>query len=469
MRKFVVRGACAIAAIAFVVSPALIACSSTEGDRSASFDGGDAGPLDSGAADDASADGAVVDAAGEPEDGDFVVPDASVACATTPCMTKLAGSADGFCAVTNDGQVFCWGANRNGQLGEGPMRLSSPTRVNGITGVTNLGMSQRNTCARVSDGGVYCWGQSDLLRAGMAPDTQEELPFGNIRTPTRLDAVPPADRISVGDRFACVTNAGELTCWGTNDARELGRGATAPWEMAPPGKATLLTHHASEVVAGTERTFVITTEGAVASWGANRMWGTDNFLIGRDSSEDPNAQPMLIPGLARVRSIGTSFWHSCAVVGRFVECWGANLSGQLGRGTFDRLDYLPGRSMLDDVAKAEAPDASAGEHDVPVQVVTGLVHTCAVLGSGRVYCWGRAGIYGLLGPDVDDDLAVGRPTRIDGFGGPVVALAAANNSMCALLRSGAVECWGDNGQGQVGTGMTDTDPHPVPVRLTFPQ
>lgn len=468
MRRFVVRGARAIAATAALSTSALVACSSTESDRPASFDGGDAGPLD-GSVDDAAPDVTVVDAASDADDGDFVVPDASVACATTPCMTKLVGSADGFCALTMDGQVLCWGANRSGQLGEGPKTLASPTLVNGITGVTDLGMNQKNTCARVSDGGVYCWGQSDLLRAGTAPATQEELPFGNIPTPTRLDAVPAADRIAVGDRFACVTSGGALTCWGTNDARELGRGATEPWMMAPPGTATLLTHRVSEVVAGTERTFVITPEGAVASWGANTMWGTNNFLIGRDSSEDPNERPTLIPGLARVRSIGTSFWHSCAVVGRFVECWGANLSGQLGRGTFDRLDHLPGRSMLDDVAKAEAPDASTAGHDVPLQVVTGLVHTCAVLGSGRVYCWGMAGISGLLGPDVDDDLAVGRPTRIDGFGGPVVALAAANSSMCALLRSGAVECWGANGQGQLGTGTTDTGPHPSPVRLTFPQ
>src|SRR5262249_5328181 len=161
------------------------------------------------------------------------------------------------------------------------------------------------------------------------------------------------------------------------------------------------------------------------------------------------------PLLSNVRNIATAMSHSCAVAGRFVECWGANSNGQLGRGDFADLDFMPARSIVTDVADAEDVDGSTTDHDGPVQGVTGPSHSCAVLGSGRVYCWGNASSNGLLGPDVKSDAIVGRPTLIEGFSGPAVALASGDNAVCALLRSGAVECWGQNNNGQLGMGSAD--------------
>lgn len=463
------KGLLGASAVATTITLVLFACSSDDPLAPvAAIDGGDASAADTGFID-ATRD-VVVDATDD--DGDFVVPDTSVACAVTPCVTKLVGSADGFCAVLSDGRASCWGSNYTGWLGVDPQTTSvpNPSLVQGVTGITDLAMGGESTCARTSDGSVWCWGSLDFINAGaFMPDGGDPI-FGYTPTPTREELVPAAESISLGTGFACARIAdGSLSCWGTNEYRELGRGATDDGPTPPPAKATLLGLPAAAVVAGSSRTFVITQDGSVLSWGSNKNLGAENLLLGRDTSEDPIEKPTRIPLLARVRDISTNAIHSCAIAGRFVECWGSNGSGQLGRGGFERLDYLPDRTVLADVTDDDDEDAGekAGTHDVPAQVATGRSHSCAALGSGRVYCWGDASAARVLGPRVEANVVRGTPTRVDGFGGPVVGLAAGLSSTCALLRTGAVECWGANDVGQLGTGTVDLAPHPTPARVTF--
>lgn len=466
MRRALYGGAILVAALASSV----FACSSEESVGAPSdVDAGDAKGVDTGVNDAASLDATVEADAGGTDDS-FVVPDSAVVCEVNPCVTSIAGGSDSFCAIFEDGRVACWGSNDSGQIGVDPMTNSvvNPLVVEGLAGVTHVGITSDNACARTSDGSVHCWGSADLVRAGVLAESAELLPpFGAVPSPTKQDAVPPSTTLSLGSRYACVTHSdGALTCWGTNEYRELGRGVTEPWTMASPAEASLLGEQAVSVIAGMGRTFVLDAKGNVLSWGANTAFGSENFLLGRDTSEDPNEKPTLVPLLAGVRAIATTFWHSCAVAGRFIECWGANSNGQLGRGSFEDLAYLPGRSIAVDVADDEL-DAGANDHDVPVDVATGPLNTCAVFGSGRVYCWGNTGVTGILGSTPKPNTIRGVPTRIDGFGGNVVAIAAGNNTMCGLLRNGAVECWGTNDRGQLGIGSTDTLAHPVPSRVSF--
>jgi alpha-tubulin suppressor-like RCC1 family protein len=222
----------------------------------------------------------------------------------------------------------------------------------------------------------------------------------------------------------------------------------------------------------------------VLSWGARGLRGPDpfgrpktlvDFLLGRDVSEDVDGIPTVVPRLARVRGLATSSVHACAVVGRDVQCWGSNELGQLGRGSFNPApsvfqlppSFLPDISNLRFVADAEKTDGGVLEKDVPIQVAVADEHSCAVMGSGRVYCWGKKGSVGVLGSGSTEDIN-GTPTRIDGLSEPAVGIASAASSVCVLLRSGAVECWGANSQGQLGTGTTDDLPHPTPSRVVLP-
>jgi cysteine-rich repeat protein len=90
-------------------------------------------------------------------------------------------------------------------------------------------------------------------------------------------------------------------------------------------------------------------------------------------------------------------------------------------------------------------------------VVTGGEHTCALLDTGTVRCWGQ-GEWGQLGAATTDDLgddedpAAGSPIDL---GGVATAVVAGYRHACALLDDGAVRCWGDGTYGQIGQGNTD--------------
>jgi hypothetical protein len=137
--------------------------------------------------------------------------------------------------------------------------------------------------------------------------------------------------------------------------------------------------------------------------------------------------------------------HTCALLeGGAVRCWGFNNRGQLGYGHQTSIGY--------DQAPAAAGDVDVGEP--AVQITAGEIHTCALLGSGIVRCWGANGA-GRLGyghtDDIGDDLdeVPSGAGEVD-VGGTVLQLSAGGEHTCALLAGGAVRCWGSNLEGQLG-------------------
>ena len=92
-----------------------------------------------------------------------------------------------------------------------------------------------------------------------------------------------------------------------------------------------------------------------------------------------------------------------------------------------------------------------------VQLTGGWSHNCALLDSGAVRCWGY-GYYGQLGYGSAIDIGDNEDPAWAGdvnVGAPVVQLAAGLNHTCALLYSGAVRCWGYGSSGQLGYGNTN--------------
>jgi len=132
------------------------------------------------------------------------------------------------------------------------------------------------------------------------------------------------------------------------------------------------------------------------------------------------------------RALAAGDYHTCAVLdGGSVSCWGSNAAGQLGRDG----------SVAFDPAPAVVPLASQA-----TAVAAGSWHTCALLASGQVVCWGRND-YGQLGDgSMTDSL---RPVTAANVSG-ARAIAAGSHLTCALLATGGVMCWGASDA--VGTG-----------------
>jgi alpha-tubulin suppressor-like RCC1 family protein len=158
-----------------------------------------------------------------------------------------------------------------------------------------------------------------------------------------------------------------------------------------------------------------------------------------------------------VVQLAAGWEHTCALLETgVVRCWGFGVAGQLGYGNTDFIG--------DDEAPATAGDVDVG--GVVVQLATGGLHTCALLETGAVRCWG----YGESGPLgygntswIGDDEAPATAGDVD-VGGVVVQLTAGDVHTCALMGTGAVRCWGEGVSGRLGYGNTShigDDEHPA--------
>jgi alpha-tubulin suppressor-like RCC1 family protein len=154
------------------------------------------------------------------------------------------------------------------------------------------------------------------------------------------------------------------------------------------------------------------------------------------------------PGVAssdagdRVRAVVAGGLHTCALsTTDRVRCWGDGSMGQLG--------YAAATPVM---SPAAASDVDVGG-DV-VQIAAGDVHTCALLASGDVRCWG-AGSLGRLGYGNTRSIgAADTPASIGvvDIGGRVVEIAAGSRHTCAVIDGGAVRCWGEGSFGRLGYG-----------------
>jgi len=160
--------------------------------------------------------------------------------------------------------------------------------------------------------------------------------------------------------------------------------------------------------------------------------------------------PVDVVGLGTgVAAVDVGGDHVCALTtAGGVKCWGKNNYGQLGDGTFDnRL----------------TPVNVVGLSSGVVAVSAGGVHTCAVTNLGRVKCWGMNHAAGSLGDGTTTYRFQSTPVDVVGLDGGVAAIAVGDYQTCVLKTEGAVLCWGASGGSGVGDGTDANRSTPVGV------
>ena len=115
--------------------------------------------------------------------------------------------------------------------------------------------------------------------------------------------------------------------------------------------------------------------------------------------------------------------------------------------------------MADERTPPKTTGGAAGQFGLrQTQLAAGAAHTCAVTEGGALYCWGR-GTDGRLGyantNPIGDDETPGQAGAVP-VGAAVVGVALGSAHTCALLTSGSVRCWGDGALGQLGYGNLRT-------------
>ncbi|MFN8487968.1 MAG: hypothetical protein U0350_10270 [Caldilineaceae bacterium] len=330
------------------------------------------------------------------------------------------------CILTTTGGVQCWGANDYGQLGDGTTNSrSTPGVVSGVSsGVTAITAGGNHACALTASGGVKCWGRGSSGELGDGTWTTRSTPADVSGLTSGVVA------ISAGEYHTCaLTTSGGVKCWGDNLYGQIGTGGGGGTNT--PVDVTGLSSSVAALTSGGSFNCVLTTSGGAKCWGDNG-WG--QLGIGSDISQ---ASPVDVSGLTSgVSAISAGGHHACALItGGGVKCWGYNNQGQVGSGSMG--------------GATSTPIAVSGLTSGISALTTGALHTCALTTTGGVKCWGR-NYNGQLGDGTVADKST--PTTVSGLSSGGRAISAGGAHTCAVMTTGNVKCWGANTYGQLGNG-----------------
>lgn len=294
-------------------------------------------------------------------------------------VAVAATSAGNACALRSDGEVLCWGDNEFGQLGDGTkMARSVPTRVIGLgpdSGITAIAVGGYHACAlRGEDGVMFCWGDNEngQIGVGWARGTLPVTPVSGLKGVTSMAA---------GEFHTCAIKSDQsVYCWGHNGTGALGDGTTIDRDLPTPVTSFALGSE-GRISAGSGYTCVIGRNPAVLlttftwCWGSN--WGGQLGIFSM-------SHQVLVPTVSDYTGFGLGVsqisglaGHSCACTKEGeVFCSGRNDFGQLGDQThLSRFWPIPAHgpwAMWTDVT----------------EVAVGYYQSCAKKIGGTVLCWG---------------------------------------------------------------------------------
>ena len=269
-------------------------------------------------------------------------------------------------------------------------------------------------------------------------------------TPTASPTAVPllyAKVVSAGFSQTCaVTLSGGLKCWG----KYLGNNPPnepANTDHTYPRDVPGLESGVKDVDSNNNFTCVLMISGGVKCWGVNSygQLGDDH------ASGDYSYTPVDVKGLSSgVVAISTGYMHACALLETgAVKCWGSNMAGILGNNTY---------------WASKVPSDVVGLSSGVIDIDAGMSHTCALLKTGGVKCWGAAGHGTILGIGSDETHnPYYSPANVKGLSSGVVSIAVGNNFSCALMEEGVVKCWGQGGEGTLGDGTKLDRSAPVEV------
>lgn len=401
-------------------------------------------------------------------------------------VAAITAGASHTCALTTKGAVYCWGRNDQGQLGEATFTLSATPRLTtGLSkGVAAIAAGADHTCALTNSGTVKCWGRNANAQLGAGGTSDSNIPVV-------VPGLTQAKAIATGvDHTCALMVAGEMKCWGANSDGQLGGGTTS--SRSAPSTVSGLATDVQSIAAGKRHTCAVAGNGSGQCWGGN---GSGELGDGTNTATStPRAVPEVPGGLV---AISTKQSHSCALstVGG-VKCWGDNSQGQLGDGSTANSNGLRdvaffssgvakiavggshtcaltlaaavhcwGRNQFGQIGDGTTTNSSAakpvnGLGRGVIAITAGLYHTCALTQVGGVQCWGRNEV-GQLGDGAGADSSSPKP--VTGLASDVTAIAAGSYHTCALTASGEIQCWGYNGNGQLGDGTIDAASSPRQV------
>lgn len=325
------------------------------------------------------------------------------------------------CGLNSVGEVFCWGANQQGQSGNGLSaneRAAAPIAVLGGFIFAKIYAGGSHSCGITTDGVSMCWGNN----------VGGQLGIGSVETKPQPTAVVGGQvftslTTSTAAHTCGLTAAGAAWCWGENEFGRLGDG-TQTLRNAPVAVSGGIVF--TSISAGGGHTCGLTAAGTAYCWGLN-----SRGQVG-DGTTANKLVPVPVSTSLKFRQIAAGVAHTCALTEQNIPyCWGDNVAGALGDGTT--------------TSSQNTPVPVAGGNDFTM-ITVGERHACGLTGEGIVLCWGF-NQFGALG----DGTFITRTTPVP-LSVPILfkKIAAGGYHTCGISVSNVTFCWGDNSGLQLG-------------------
>ena len=313
------------------------------------------------------------------------------------------------CAILDNDQVKCWGANDHGQLGLGDTNLRGDDVENemgdnlpfvdlGVDHTAKAIFARYNyTCAILDNDKLKCWGHNYFGQLGLGDTNSrgdepyemgDDLPFVDLGSDHTVKA------ITAGKNHTCaILNNDGLKCWGINNFGQLGlediisqgddlneMGDNLPYVDLGSNRTV------KNVTAGDSYTCAILDNNRLKCWGLNHLFGLGSAMdyLGDEAGEmGDDLEYVQIDSGRTAHFVTGGPYHIClALNGGQLKCWGRNDKGQLGLGD---TDY---RGDTDDESVAQLPFVDLGTDRSAQFLVAGDKHTCGILDDNKVKCWG---------------------------------------------------------------------------------
>jgi alpha-tubulin suppressor-like RCC1 family protein len=219
------------------------------------------------------------------------------------------------CGIKGNGELYCWGTNTMGQVGDGTkVDKHAPVRVGTDSDWNLVAVSFFHTCAIKMNGDLYCWGEN---KDGKLGDGTKE----NRLLPVRIGADHTWEKVSRSGSHTCAIDAkGELFCWGDNTFGQVGDGTnenrSVPTRIGSDSDW-------EEVAGGSLHTCAINKSGELYCWGYN-----NGGQLGDGTLNNRNI-PFKIGQDADWTTISAASDYTCAVkIDGRLFCWGVDTCGQ---------------------------------------------------------------------------------------------------------------------------------------------
>src|ERR1700738_1723454 len=293
-----------------------------------------------------------------PGDGSTQPRSYPLALTAVPNPVSLSAGSAHAAVLASDGVVWSWGANQQGQIGDGTIGDSnSPVAM--LSNVIAVKAGSFHTLALLQDGTVASWGKNNYGQLGKGDTTSSVVPVA-------VSNLTCVKQVAAGyERSLALKTDGTLWRWGLekNDP-------TVPETIfnATPSQVTGLTN-VTAIAAGLAHAVAVKSDGTIWAWGSNQ-----NGELGNSSVTGYSATPVQVSNVANAIAVSSSFDHTLALCSDgTVWAWGANNSGQLGNGNRNFTSVPVQVSGLTDV----------------VAIAAARSYSMALKSDGTVVAWGE--------------------------------------------------------------------------------